>query len=486
MVRTFVTGTFPSRASAGRFLHDAGMLRRLLTCLLFVAPGVCQDPIALVGATICPGDGGAPIQNGTVVVREGRIVAVGPRAEVAVPAGVKVVDVAGCYLTPGLVDTHVHYSQTGWADGRPDARDVRAEFPYPQAMADNQAHPERFHLAFLHSGVTAVFDVGGYPWTRGLAAACEHDLRAPHVAAAGALLATYDPKVVVLPDQSQFVFPKDGDEARAAVRSHRAFGSAAIKVWLIETPERSLASLVPIVMAAGDEARRVGLPLIVHSTTLATAKVAVAAGAQLLVHSVEDHEVDDEFVAAMVKQGTFYCPTLTVRDGYVQLYEAKISEEVRGQLEDVHPSVKERVLRTEDAAVRAKVNTLAIQGMQKRFAQQSETMARNLVRLHAAGVPVVLGTDAGNPLTLHGPSIFPELEAMQRAGLSAADVLKAATGDAARAMGRGADLGVIAVGRVADLLVLKDDPMQDVRAFRSLLRVCRGGQLYERAVLLPR
>jgi imidazolonepropionase-like amidohydrolase len=204
------------------------------------------------------------------------------------------------------------------------------------------------------------------------------------------------------------------------------------------------------------------------------------------VHSVEDHEVDDEFVAAMVKQGTFYCPTLTVRDGYVQLYEAKISEEVRGQLEDVHPSVKERVLRTEDAAVRAKVNTLAIQGMQKRFAQQSETMARNLVRLHAAGVPVVLGTDAGNPLTLHGPSIFPELEAMQRAGLSAADVLKAATGDAARAMGRGADLGVIAVGRVADLLVLKDDPMQDVRAFRSLLRVCRGGQLYERAVLLPR
>ena len=467
MVRTFPVGTFPLRASAGPFLHDAGMLHRLLACLLLVAPGFGQEPIALVGATICPGDGGAPIPNGTVVVREGRIVAVGPRAEVTVPAGVTVVDIAGCYLTPGLIDTHVHYSQTGWADGRPDARDVRAEFPYAQAMADNQAHPERFHRAFLHSGATAVFDVGGYPWTRGLAAACEHDLRAPHVAAAGALLATYDPKVLTLPDQSQFVFPMSADEARAAVRSHRAFGSAAIKVWLIETPDRPLATLVPIVMAAGDEARRVGLPLIVHSTTLATAKVAVAAGAQLLVHSVEDHEVDDEFVAAMVKQGTFYCPTLTVLGGYAGLYEAKLGDAVRAQLEDVHPSVKERVLRTEDAAVRAKVNTLAMQGMRKHFAQQSETMARNLVRLHAAGVPVVLGTDAGNPLTLHGPSIVVELEAMQQAGLSAAGVLKASTGDAARAMGRGADLGVIAVGSVADRLELNDEAMREVQTLVS-------------------
>jgi ABC-type branched-subunit amino acid transport system permease subunit len=87
----------------------------------------------------------------------------------------------------------VHYSQTGWADGRPDARDVRAEFPYEAAMAENAAHPERFHLAFLHSGVTAVFDVGGYPWTRTLGAATETSAYAPHVAAAGALLATYHP-----------------------------------------------------------------------------------------------------------------------------------------------------------------------------------------------------------------------------------------------------------------------------------------------------
>ena len=461
------------------------MLRHL--ACLFVIPGLlpAQSPIALVGATVHTGAGTAPIADGVVLVRDGRIAAVGTRDQVAVSDCVTI-DLRGKFVTPGLIDTHVHYSQTGWADGRPDARDVRERFPYADAMATNAAFPERFHLAFLHSGVTAVFDVGGYPWTRGLGAATERDAKAPHVAAAGALLATYDPKVLVLADQSQFVFPSNEAEARAAVRSHKAFGSAAIKVWLIATQDRPLETLEPIVMAASDEARLVGLPLIVHSTTLATAKVAVAAGARLLVHSVEDREVDDEFVQAIAKAGTFYCPTLTVRDGYVQLYSASIGDAVRSQLDEVHPSVKERVLQTEDAALRSKVNERAMQGMSKRIEQQRETMAKNLVRLHAAGVPVVLGTDAGNPLTLHGPSVFVEMEAMQKAGMSAGQVLVSATRDAARAMGRGDDLGVLAVGRIADLLVLTEDPGKDCRAFRSRTHVLRGGVLHERAALLPR
>jgi len=462
------------------------MLHRPLCVIALLSPLLAQAPMALVGGTIYTGSHEAPIENGIVVVRDGRIAAIGTRDQVPVPADCATIDVKGRFLTPGLIDTHVHYSQTGWADGRPDARDVRERFPYADAMATNEAHPERFHLAFLHSGVTAVFDVGGYPWTRRLGAATEGSPLAPHVAAAGALLATYDPKVLTLPDQSQFVFPMNEAEARAAVRSHKAFGSAAIKVWLIATLERPLEQLEPIVMAAGDEAQKVGLPLIVHSTTLATAKVAVAAGARLLVHSVEDREVDEDFVQAIVKCGTFYCPTLTVRAGYAQLYAAKVSDAVRSQLDLVHPSVAERVLLTEDPALAAKGNPRAAQAMQKRQEQQQAILAKNLVMLREAGVPVVLGTDAGNPLTLHGPSVFVELEAMQQAGLLAPQVLVAATRDAARAMGRGEDLGLLAAGRIADLLVLTEDPGKDVRAFRSVTQVCRGGHLHERAALLPR
>ncbi len=461
------------------------MLHLILSLSVVSALGA-QDPIAFVGGTAYTGDATPPIVDAVVVVRDGIIAAVGPRSSTPIPADCRLVDTAGKFLTPGLVDTHVHYSQTGWADGRPDARDVRANFPYERTMAENAAHPERFHLAFLHSGVTAVFDVGGYPWTRALGAATEHDSRAPHVAAAGALLATYDPKVLTLPDQGQFVFPKDGDEARQMVRSHKAFGSAAIKVWFIETPDHSAEQLAPIVMAAGDEASKVGLPLIVHSTTLATARIAVAAGARLLVHSVEDVEVDDAFVTAMKEHGTLYCPTLTVLAGYFQLGAAKIDDEVRRQLDDVHPSVKERVLLTEDAEIRARTNPSALEAIQKLIAEQQVVMARNLMRLHGAGVPVVMGTDAGNPLTLHGPSAFVEMEAMQAAGLPAADVLVASTRDAAVAMGRGKDLGRLAVGFIADVLVLAEDPGRDARAFRSLVQVCRGGHLHERAALLPR
>jgi len=446
---------------------------------------LAAQSLAFVGGTVHVGDGSPPMPDATVVVTGDRITAVGARGATAVPAGCRTIDCTGKFLTLGLIDTHVHYSQTGWADGRPDSRDVRAAFPYEATMAENAAHPERFHLAFLHSGVTAVFDCGGYPWTRALGAATEGSPWAPHVVAAGPLLATYDPKVLTLPDQVQFVFPRDAAEARAFVRSHAAFGSAAIKVWLIPTPERPLEQLAPIVHAAGDEAHKLGLPLIVHATELEAARVAVLAGAQLLVHSVENAEVDDDFVNAAKVMGTYYCPTLTVRDGYLQLYAAKIDDEVRAQLASVHPSIAERVLRTEDNDAPRRP-ARALDGMRQRIALQRGIMAKNLVRLHAAGVPIVLGTDAGNPLTLHGPSVFVELEAMQQAGLSAPDVLVAATSAAARALGRAKDLGRIAPGYIADLLLLAKDPAADAHAFRSLLQVCRNGQLHERASLHER
>jgi imidazolonepropionase-like amidohydrolase len=453
-------------------------------------PLAAQTPanqsFALVGGTVHVGDGSPPIADATVIVTGDHITAVGPRASTPVPAGCRPIDCTGKFVTPGLIDTHVHYSQTGWADGRPDARDVRAELPYEASMAENAAHPERFHLAFLHAGVTAVFDCGGYPWTRALGASTEHSPWAPHVVAAGPLLATYDPKVLTLPDQVQFVFPRDAAQARAFVRSHAAFGSAAIKVWLIPTPERPLEQLAPVVLAAGDEAKKLGLPLIVHATELEAARVAVRAGASLLVHSVENAEVDDAFVQAAKTAGTRYCPTLTVRDGYLQLYAAKLGDEVKSQLADVHPSIAERVWRTEDADGKKRAAARSLEGMRKRLALQGSIMAKNLMRLHAAGVPVVLGTDAGNPLTLHGPSIFVELEAMQAAGLPARDVLVAATSNAAAALGRANDLGRVAPGCIADLLVLAQDPAADVRAFRSIVQVCRAGQLHERATLHER
>ena len=113
-------------------------------------------------------------------------------------------------------------------------------------------------------------------------------------------------------------------------------------------------------------------------------------------------------------------------------------------------------------------------------------MADNLRRVYATGATIVVGTDAGNPLTFHGASIFSELEAMQAAGLPAADVIVMTTRNGAQAMGRSKDFGTLEAGKLADLVVLAEDPRRDVRAFRSLTHVMRGGRIYEQAALAQR
>jgi imidazolonepropionase-like amidohydrolase len=105
-----------------------------------------------------------------------------------------------------------------------------------------------------------------------------------------------------------------------------------------------------------------------------------------------------------------------------------------------------------------------------------------LKRVHDAGIPVALGTDAGNPLTLHGASVFMELEAMQAAGLAPQDVLVAATRNAAQAAGLDS-VGTVTAGSVADLVVLDADPLADIRNVRRIALVVRRGETYTRREL---
>ncbi len=252
----------------------------------FPAPkGTPPPPRALVGATLVDGTGRAPVADAVVITRDGKIECAGSRAQCPPPADAGLVDLAGRWIAPGLIDAHVHFSQTGWADGRPDSLDVRDVHPYEATERAQREHPERFLRAYLCSGVTTVFDVGGYPWTTGLAERAEGDTRSPRVRAAGPLLSTLD-HWVNLPAERQFVYLSDPEAARNGVRYLESIGAAAAKIWLIDEGERPQAELEAVASAAGAEAARLGLPLIVHATELATGKMALRAGAKLLVHSV--------------------------------------------------------------------------------------------------------------------------------------------------------------------------------------------------------
>jgi imidazolonepropionase-like amidohydrolase len=397
-----------------------------------------------------------------------------------VPAGARTVDVRGAYVVPGLIDAHVHYSQTGWVDGRPDAFDVRGELPYETVVAGLQRAPERFHRAWLCSGVTSVFDVGGYTWTFELARASRAAADAPRVVAAGPLLSTID-HWVNLPATRQFVHMRNDSAVRAAVRAHAAAGGEAVKVWYLDLPDSVRAGARALLDLAGAEAARARLPLLVHATELRAAKEALAAGAKVLVHSVESDTIDAELIALARRNGATVVPTLTVREGYADVILGR-SPAGRYPLDCVDGETRAKLDRVLPEAQRRRAVAYVQGGAWDR---ERATMEENLRRLRAAGVPIAMGTDAGNPGTAHGPSVHREMEAMQRAGLSAAEVLASATIVAARAMGIADDAGSLAAGKRADLVVLDGDPLADIANVRRVRLVMRNGTLHRRAELMP-
>ena len=220
--------------------------------------------------------------------------------------------------------------------------------------------------------------------------------------------------------------------------------------------------------------------------------MALRAGAVLLVHSVEDQPVDQEFLELLARNRAIYAPTLVVGRNATRA-SVSISLGVRfpaddpggcvdsatvakvANVEPLRPLQPERI-RSADVAYR-RLEAVGARGA---------VMAENLRRVHAAGGTVVTATDAGNPLTLHGPSIFDEMETMQAAGIPAAEVVVMSTRNGARAMGREKDFGTLETGKLADLLVLTENPLQNVAAFRTRTHVMRGGKLYSQRALAVR
>ncbi len=464
------------------------MTRSLAATLILVAAShadATAQTRALIGATVIDGTGAPAVAQAVILIEGGRLTCVGPAAQCPVPTGAQRIDLAGRFVTPGLVDAHVHFSQTGWLDGRPDGLGAPELYPYAETARALRANPERWFRSYLCSGITAVYDVGGHPWTTTLPARAEHDVNAPHVRAVGPLVTHASVPVLNVDDEIYTFLPMTtSDEVQTSVRRLVAMDASAVKVWyLTPTPARRPA-LDARLMEIGVAARAAGRDLIVHATSLREAKVALQAGARLLVHSVQDTLVDDEFLSLLAANDAVYAPTLVVSGNWSRAI-ASVILNAPYPIDDpngcVDPHTAAKVAATEPLGAylsdRVRSSEVAYQRLERSGAARW-VMAENLSRVHGAGGTVAAATDAGNPLTLHGPSIYQELEAMQAAGLAPADIIVTATKNGAIAMGRLADFGTLAKGKIADLLVLTDDPRRDVRAFRSVTHVMRAGQLH--------
>ena len=440
-------------------------------CGLWVGALAMAEPVsagmtALVGATVFEGDGAEPVPDATVVIRDDRIVAISPGNRVLLPAGAEVIKVHGKWIIPGLIDAHVHFFQSGGLYTRPDVIDLRAIRPYTREIATIRQQLPATLGRYLASGVTSVVDLAGPEWVFELRQLTSGPIASPRVALSGPGLAPDLPRGLDGKDAPAMVV-RTPVQAREAVQLLAARQPDVIKIWFVPKPGMDLGQEFKWVRAAVEEAHAQGLRVAAHATQREIARRMVAAGADILVHSVDDRPIDPDLLTQMRENRVLYIPTLGVALRYA---------EVLGQQLRLAPY--ERSLG--DPAVIATLDDLAwlypAHGRRYRL-PDNRTARENLMRVHEAGITIAAGSDAGNIGTLHGPALHRELELMVEAGLAPAEVLVAATHGGAEVMGRSSELGRLAPGFRADLLVLEDSPLTDIRNTRRIDLVMVNGEV---------
>lgn len=388
----------------------------------FTAPAQAQVT-AFEGARIIVGDGRV-IENGTIVVTADRIMQTGPAAAVQIPSGARRVNVAGKTVMPMLIDTHIHISQT---------RD---------AIIRDLKQRAYFGVSAVNSMGTNKFDV--------LPIRAEMIPGAARFRAAGRGITRPEPGR----DDTPYWINSEA-EGRAAVGELTAQKVDIVKVW-VDDRDHKYQKLTPQMYGAIiDEAHRNGLRVTAHIFTLDDAKGLLRAGVDAFAHSVRDRDVDDEFMT-LVRQR----PNLVV-----------------------NPNLPARGVRTDLTWLR---NSLSPADYQKAEAENKDDpkaqafygiQARNLAKLNAAGVKIVLGTDGNTPWAPHI-----EMEDMVAAGLTPAQVIVASTKNAAEFL-RLNGTGTIEPGKSADLIVLDANPLDNITNTRRINAVYLRGAAVDRSHL---
>jgi imidazolonepropionase-like amidohydrolase len=406
------------------------------------------------------------------VIENGIVKEVGRRGPA--PPGAVVVNAAGKWAIPGLIDAHVHFDQSAGIYARPDIVDLRLRRSYASEVAGVRERLDDTLARYTASGVTGVVDMGGPMWTFDLRDRAAAMRGAPRVAVSGPLLATHrvpeletaDPPLIVMTSPVR---------ARELARRIAGRRPDLVKIlWEVKAVD-SLAEQSEIVRAAIEESHRAGIRVAAHALELETAKAALRAGADILVHSVEDAPIDAEFIAMMKARDVIYIPTLAVVGNYFKVLgkpgKAPDLTDIERRLGD--PLAIESWSELASIPFEQMGNIPYFPPPEKR-----SPMSGNLRRLRDAGVRIAAGTDAGNIGTLHGPAIHREFELMADAGMKPEEILVAATRNGAAVMGR-ADAGVIAEGMAADIVLLDADPTSSVKNLRKIYKVMKAGAFIE-------
>ena len=386
---------------------------------------------AWVGARIIDGTGKPAIENATLLIRNGRIEAVGKR--VRIPAGAEQIDARGKTIIPGLISAHGHVND-----------------------------PAQFGV-YLRDGITTLLSLGGDKEF----ALREQSRNAQPGAAPRLYVAGLIQDSSAIPGA---VAVKTPEEARKSVDELIRNKPDIVKVRVDDFLGARQKMSPEVYQAVIDEAHRNGYRTAAHVVLLDDAKGLLRAGVDYIAHSVRDREVDDEFIRLMKNRHVFYSPTLT-RELAVFTYSetpAFFSDPFFLKEADPAEMVKMEDPRRQES-VRNDKGALW-------YKEHLPIAMQNLKKISDAGIVIAAGTDSGGgPGRFQGYFEHLELEYETKAGLSPMQALVSATGGAAKALNVHKEVGTLEKGKLADFVVLSANPLDDIRNTRTIESVWIGG-----------
>ncbi len=424
------------------------MRTKLALLLTFFAASAFAQPVTVIKAgALIDGRSDTPRANQIIVIRGNRIESVG--SGTAIPAGAKVIDLSGMTVMPGLIDSHTHIFLQGEdpAEGGYDAQLLKHGLAYRAARATVSARRA------LEQGFTTIRDVetegAGYGDIGIKQAIDEGRIAGPRIFACTRAISTtggynlegYAPEIVV-PKGAQLI---DGPvEARKAAREQLDHGADWIKVYmthrswldkqgnLVSQPTLTVDELRAIVDEAHGWKRKVAC----HAYNGEGLRRALDGGCDSIEHGLE---LDDANIAQMLKQGTWYVPTLAV------YYDHNDP-----------------------------ITTPAGRRDAKRVSLHEASFKK---ALHA-GVKIVFGTDVGGFAWTE--PIAQEFDKMVSFGMTPMDAIRSATSRAADMLDATGDLGVIAPGAYADIIAVDADPLRDIHVLHNVTFVMKNGEVVRR------
>jgi imidazolonepropionase-like amidohydrolase len=389
----------------------------------------------LTGVKVIDGIGNNPVDNQSILIEGSKIRWIGKQEEWKNSGEpIESINLQGKTLLPGLIDCHVHILEN------PDPTAVPYPGPYQaQRILINSTHYTR---KTLEAGFTTVRDMMApneliFALRDSIAAG---EIEGPRILASGKCITItgwhgtqYGP---------QGVIEADGElEVLKAVRSQLKAGADLIKIMAtrpaLSKPFYGREAYQVQEMRLGvDEAHRAGVKVAAHCHSIVSGiKIAVLAGVDSIEHSAP---LDDEAIDLMLEHGTYMVPTLSVSAGLQECIDQQIFPYPPGAL--------------------------------KRAQELAEETTQAVSEAYARGVKIALGTDASMPNVFHGNNAL-EFEMMVACGMSPMDALVAGTMNAAENIGRENEIGSISVGKLADLVVVDGDPLQDVRILQEMNRI---------------